>query len=166
MPTSGPLYLCLSHIVGSDVDHSCFPSHHLQTPFTTQGTPQASSDADLCVCHVHQKCLWGRQTEVLYHMMSGKQTIRYSWGRETEVLYHMFILQMHLCTCGALTNDSFLVCFLKFVCSMQHLMWSDLSLHSYTRIQGSLFPGDIKMRIGICLGDVTFTCKQYITNIA
>ena len=32
------------------------------------------------------------------------------------------------------------------------------------RIQGSLFASDIKMYIGICLGDVTFTRKQYITN--
>ena len=32
------------------------------------------------------------------------------------------------------------------------------------RILGSLFASDIKIYIGICLGDVPFTLKQYITN--
>ena len=32
------------------------------------------------------------------------------------------------------------------------------------KIQGSLFASDIEMYIVNCLGDVTFTCKQYITN--
>ena len=36
----------------------------------------------------------------------------------------------------------------------------------YTRIQGSLFSSDVKMCIGICLVDVTFTHKQRITNTA
>ena len=31
-------------------------------------------------------------------------------------------------------------------------------------MQGSLFAGDIKMYIGICLDDVPFSSKQYITN--
>ena len=33
-----------------------------------------------------------------------------------------------------------------------------------TRIQGSLFASDINMYIGICLSDVAFTRKRYITN--
>ena len=36
----------------------------------------------------------------------------------------------------------------------------------HSRIQGSLYASDIEMCIGICLGDVTFTRKQYIANIA
>ena len=32
------------------------------------------------------------------------------------------------------------------------------------RILGSLFASDIKIYIGICLGDVPFTRKQYKTN--
>ena len=39
-------------------------------------------------------------------------------------------------------------------------------IHGYknTRILGNLFASGIKMYIGICLGDVIFTRKQYITN--
>ena len=33
-------------------------------------------------------------------------------------------------------------------------------------MQGSLFASDIKMYIGNCLGDVSSTCKQYITTIS
>ena len=33
-----------------------------------------------------------------------------------------------------------------------------------TRIQGNLFASDIEMYIGICLYDVPFTRKQYITD--
>ena len=36
----------------------------------------------------------------------------------------------------------------------------------FTRIKESLFASDIKMCTGISLGDVTFTRKQYMTNIA
>ena len=35
-------------------------------------------------------------------------------------------------------------------------------LFIHTKIQGSLFASDMKMYIGICLGDVTFTRKQYV----
>ena len=33
-----------------------------------------------------------------------------------------------------------------------------------TKIQGNLYASDIKMCMGLCLGDVTFTRKQCITN--
>ena len=37
-------------------------------------------------------------------------------------------------------------------------------LINYSRIEGCLFANDIKMYIGICLGVIPLTCKQYIIN--
>ena len=39
-----------------------------------------------------------------------------------------------------------------------------VGLYRIQGYRGSLFASDIKMFVGICLGDISFTRKQYITN--
>ena len=41
---------------------------------------------------------------------------------------------------------------------------SEVEVAQRTMIQASLFASDLEMYVGICLGDVSVTRKQYITN--
>ena len=61
-------------------------------------------------------------------------------------------------------NAQSIHCTYSLTLSFSPLPLSLSSTHTHTKTQGSLFATDIKMCIGICLGDITFTCKQYLTN--